>query len=452
MIQENAKESWKEIDDLQHVSDQQDGLLGYFDAKLEEFHDWVVHLRERREEELKEKDQQEHKYLKELEVNIDQNWNWSSWQKTWFQYERRRSLIFWISWWCIALLGYFLFQSLEYVYLIVTWIILSMAAESSISKLSEFIPRWVSIILVYIFLILFILSWILLVIPFLVQQAAEVVNMFINIALVWRDIIQTEWLSSLVNQLVLPTWIKNSLALFLETTNLQESIQQKLIENISWIVSMGTTYIKNAWDFAVGTLWTVFSWIFQIAIVFMVWIFSSIEKTWLEKFISWLSSQPKRMFRTVEKLYEKLGRRLFWQLILCVIVWVFVWFWLQIVERFWLDIPNKFTLALIAGLTEFLPYIWPILWGIPWVLVASLAFWRQWFIVTIIMYWVVQQLENNVLVPLIMSQTLWVSPLLIFVCMLVSWLLLWLLWVIIAVPIALIINIFYKEYTSRYKQ
>ncbi len=387
-------------------------------------------------------------HLKQLEVAVESTSTASS--SLWAMVTRKESLIFRISWWIVVLLGYFLFQSLEYVYLILTWIILSMAAESFIDKLSTYIPRWVSILLVYIFLILFILSWIVLVIPFLVQQAADLVNMFINSALVWREVIQTEWLSSLVNQMMLPSGIRNSLASFLETTNLQESIQEKIVENISGIVSMWTTYIKNAGDFAVWTLWSVFSWLFQIAIVFMVAIFASLEKRGVETFISWLSSQPKRMNRTVEKLYDKLGHWLLWQFLLCVIVWVCVWFWLQIVSRFGIDIPNKFTLALIAWLTEFLPYIGPLLWWVPWLLVWALAYGRQWFVVMFIMYGIIQQVENNILVPLIMSQTLWVSPLLIFICMLVCGLLLWLLWVIIAVPIALIINIFYKEYKSRY--
>lgn len=40
------------------------------------------------------------------------------------------------------------------------------------------------------------------------------------------------------------------------------------------------------------------------------------------------------------------------------------------------------------------------------------------------MYYIVQRLENNVLVPMIMSQTLGVSPLLIFVTMILMGMLL----------------------------
>jgi predicted PurR-regulated permease PerM len=253
----------------------------------------------------------------------------------------------------------------------------------------------------------------------------------------------------MIQESMLPDSLKSTLASYLEWSTLQQSLQTTLVENISQIVTMWSSYIKNAGDFAVWLLVNTFSAIFQIAIVFTVAVFGSIEKKSVSKFIASLSSTPHHTQKTVNWLYDKLWDWLVWQILLSLCVWILVGIWLMILSRLWLGLPNSFTLALIAWLTEFIPYLGPILGSVPWIFVATLAFWFKWFIAAWIMYMIVQWTENNILVPLIMSQTLWVSPLLIFVSMLILWTLLWLLWVVIAVPIAVILNIMYKEYMKR---
>jgi len=186
-------------------------------------------------------------------------------------------------------------------------------------------------------------------------------------------------------------------------------------------------------------------------IVFTIAVFGSIEKKSVSKFIASLSSTPHHMDKTVSGLYDTLWNWLVGQILLSVAVGLLVGIWLLILDWIGLGLPSSFTLALIAWLTEFIPYLWPILWGLPWIFVASLAYGFKWFIAAGILYMVVQWTENNILVPLIMSQTLWVSPLLIFVTMVTFGSLLWLLWVIIAVPIAVILNITYQEYLKRWR-
>ena len=423
-------------------------LIDYFDQALDDFQDWIVHLKARREAELAEAERIEEQELHQLEAQLLPDDQDTSTHKLWW-WSKKSIWTFWMTWWVVVAWGYMLFQSLTYVYLILTGLILSMASEQFIEFFSRWMPRGVAILLSYLLLFLFVLSGIVIVIPFLIQQTAELITMVIDRAIVFKDAVQYQWLSAIVyDSGRLPETIKTSLVQFLETTNLQETIQGTLVENISGIVSMWSDYITNAWQLAVSTLSSVFSWLFQVGIVFIIAIFCSIEKESVVTFLSNVSSHPSRMLHTLNKLYHKLWHWLLGQLWLCLSIWVMVGVWLWVISLFWYPLPNWFTLALIAWLTEFIPYLWPILGWLPGVLVGTLAFWFPWFVVTFIMYGVIQQLENNVMVPLIMSQTLWVSPLLIFICMLICGLLLWLLWVIIAVPIALIVNILYKEYTK----
>ena len=115
---------------------------------------------------------------------------------------------------------------------------------------------------------------------------------------------------------------------------------------------------------------------------------------------------------------------------------------------FGIDLPNKFTLALIAGLTEFIPYLGPFMGMVPAILLGILWYgWRGGLFV-LGLYRLIQQSENNILVPMVMYQTLGISPLLILICMIIGGSILWFIGIILAVPIAVIINILFEDYNK----
>lgn len=65
-------------------------------------------------------------------------------------------------------------------------------------------------------------------------------------------------------------------------------------------------------------------------------------------------------------------------------------------------------------------------------------------VAVIITYTIIQQFEGNVLIPVMMSKTLGVNPLLVFVCMLFGGLIMGIFGVLLAVPIAVIFSIVFK--------
>ena len=65
---------------------------------------------------------------------------------------------------------------------------------------------------------------------------------------------------------------------------------------------------------------------------------------------------------------------------------------------------------------EFIPYIGPILSLIPALIIGLGISWKIAIVITIL-YLVIQQVENNFLVPYVMSRSLDLSPLLVFIVM-----------------------------------
>jgi predicted PurR-regulated permease PerM len=110
------------------------------------------------------------------------------------------------------------------------------------------------------------------------------------------------------------------------------------------------------------------------------------------------------------------------------------------------NLPQKGVLILIIGLLEVVPYLWPILGSLPAVLMGLMLFGWKGLIAVVIAYTIIQQSEWNIVVPVLMSKTLWINATLVFVCMLFGGLIMGFLWVLLSVPIAVIISIIYEKY------
>jgi predicted PurR-regulated permease PerM len=86
---------------------------------------------------------------------------------------------------------------------------------------------------------------------------------------------------------------------------------------------------------------------------------------------------------------------------------------------FLLGVPSALLLGLIAALTEAIPIVGPLLGAVPAVLVAATVSPQLALAVTVV-YVVLQFVEGNVLVPLVMRNTIGLSPFLVLVSLLVG--------------------------------
>lgn len=112
-----------------------------------------------------------------------------------------------------------------------------------------------------------------------------------------------------------------------------------------------------------------------------------------------------------------------------------------------LGVPFTVVLAVIAGISEFVPIIGPILGAVPAVIVAAAdepmkAVWVA------VLYVVIQQVENHVLVPRVMSSTTGLSPVAVLVAVLVGAKLAGILGVFLAVPTAIIVHAVLEDWRT----
>lgn len=146
----------------------------------------------------------------------------------------------------------------------------------------------------------------------------------------------------------------------------------------------------------------------------------------------------------IDAAYSGIAIRLKSQLCLCIFIWLASYLGLRILDRIGFSIPQKWTLALLAWLFEIIPYLGPFLWATPAAVSALIFTWRRGVLAIVILYTIIQQSEEKFLVPVMMWKTLGVSPLLVFVCILLCGSIMWFFWVLLAVPMAVIVSLAFR--------
>jgi predicted PurR-regulated permease PerM len=115
-----------------------------------------------------------------------------------------------------------------------------------------------------------------------------------------------------------------------------------------------------------------------------------------------------------------------------------------------LGLPGALLLGLIAALTEAIPIVGPLLGAIPAILVAATVS-PELALVVALIYLILQLIEGNVLVPIVMRNTIGISPLLVLFSLLVGAEVGGLLGAFLAVPIAASIEIVLSRLQAREK-
>lgn len=358
------------------------------------------------------------------------------------------SFVFWFAGVLIVYVWYLLYSSLDLIYLIFTWYVLSMAIEKMIlwfQKLTG--SRWWWIFLSYFIFIAVLLSGVLIMVPFLGWQITDLAQLVLKAINNIQNQLQTIWLESMVESSTrIPNMIKESLISSLNNQDTVVWLQKLFQQNINQIVSTSTTYVQWAWGIAVNIVSAIFNALTQVGFVFTLAVLFSVEKDNMMRLISRFDRRHHSDWHhKINQMYDKLWFWLTSQLLLCLFIFGMTLIGLLILAIFGIGLPNIFSLAIIAWLTEMIPYVWPLLGSVPALLVWTLNHWLAGFIWVWALFFIIQWTENNILIPWIMNKTLWVSSLLIFICMLVGASTLGFIGIILAVPIAIIISIATEE-------
>lgn len=143
------------------------------------------------------------------------------------------------------------------------------------------------------------------------------------------------------------------------------------------------------------------------------------------------------------RVRRKLGKWLQGQLVLMSIMGAAVWLGLWA-----MGIKYNLVLGILAGLLEIVPIAGPIFTGIIGFVIASSQSWALGFY-SLILFFVLQQVENHFFVPVVMRRTIGISPVVIVVAILAGSELAGALGIILAVPVAVVFQEIVSDWEKR---
>ncbi|MFH1308992.1 MAG: AI-2E family transporter [Patescibacteria group bacterium] len=205
--------------------------------------------------------------------------------------------------------------------------------------------------------------------------------------------------------------------------------------------------LKKATSNLFSTAVSIFGGIFSFLTALIVSFYLSVQKKGIKNALaSIIPHQHKDYILGLwERSQRKLGRWLQGQLFLGLVVGTMSYIGLTL-----LNVKFALVLAILAGTFELLPYIGPIMSGIPAVILAFLqapilGFW------VLILYIVIQQLENNLIVPLVVGKIVKLSPVIIILALLIGAKLGGIVGMFLAVPITAVVAEFFRDIVKKRK-
>ena len=354
----------------------------------------------------------------------------------------RLILKFWLIWLAIVTLGYMMFISLSYIYMVIAAFIISLALEWCIIFWQRITKnRWFWILITYLLTTFFVLSGFIILIPFFFNRWTELLQSLMWGLLKLQSALGQLWVPWYIEEANrIPEFMKEELIQWIQNSN-SDSILTVITDNIWSIMSTSSDYVKTiAWQ-ALIFFWNIFSIIVDFAIILTLCIFFSIAHYDIKYALKYIFRHYTNVLPRIDSAYSGITTWLKSQLFLCVFIWIMSYLWLRALELFGISIPQKWTLAILAGLFEIVPYIWPFLWWLPAAISALIFSWWWGFLAVWILYTIIQQSEEKILVPVLMWKTLWISPLVVFICMILCGTIMWFLGVLLAVPMAVIVSL-----------
>ncbi len=295
----------------------------------------------------------------------------------------------------VVLLGWILYTAGGTLTPFIFGFILAYLLLPIVKRLDRYLPRWGSITAVYMAgFILFELALL-----FVVPPAANQISQAVRQA--------PEWLGRA------NTFITAQISQFQESASpeVREQVDAQ-VRNIQAAVQRNaSTYAQRAAAFLAGAILGIFdtlTFLFGFLVVpfFLFYILNDSEKigATIDRF---LDRRIRADFWNIWSIVDSVfGQYIRGQLLLGLVIGVVSFLGLNALNIFFgFDIPYTVVLALVAALGELIPVVGPVIAAIPAILVALGSGWQA-TVAVIVLFVVIQQLENQILVPRIVGNTL----------------------------------------------
>jgi len=193
---------------------------------------------------------------------------------------------------------------------------------------------------------------------------------------------------------------------------------------------------------------SVFGGIISFLMVLVITFYLTIEENGMKRFVGTITPLQHRpyVYQLINKIQHRMGYWLRGQLILSIVIFVLTYIGLTA-----MGVKYALILALIAGIFEIVPFLGPWISAIPAVFIAfTISPFKA--LLVAILYLVVQQLENNLIVPRVMGKTTGLNPLVVILSILAGARIGGIVGALLAVPVATAISVYFESLMESKRQ
>jgi len=186
----------------------------------------------------------------------------------------------------------------------------------------------------------------------------------------------------------------------------------------------------------------VFSGFVSAIVVMSLAFYMLVREDGIKNFAVLLTPEKYRDYAvsSVHRIMEKIGKWMQGELILIIAVAI-----LDSVGLHLLGVPYALALGMLAGLLEIIPYIGPVISAIPGI-ILGFTISPAAGILTAALYFIVQQLEGNIIVPQVMKKTVGLNPISVILVILVGAKLGGVMGIVLSVPLAATLSVFISDF------
>ena len=315
----------------------------------------------------------------------------------------------------VFILFYFLFLIQSILAILFISLVLASAVDPWIDWMQKKkIPRGFGILLIYIAMFAIIIAAISMIIPPIVEQSTELATNFPEI---YKKVISG---FSALKEYSITHGLEDDMNKYLGTVS----------ENLE-------SAVGGVFSTVSGIVGSVFTFLLVLVITF----YMTVEENAMKKIV-W-SIVPKKnqiyVMQLINRMQKKIGLWLRGQLILSLIIFVLTYIGLLI-----LGVKYALVLAFIAGITEFVPYLGPIIASVP---AIFLSFTQAPLLGVFvgILYIIIQQVENHIIVPKLMQKVVGLNPLVSIAVLMIGFNIAGIIGAILAIPVATAANVVIKD-------
>jgi predicted PurR-regulated permease PerM len=219
------------------------------------------------------------------------------------------------------------------------------------------------------------------------------------------------------------------------------SAQHGFVSDIQGSMDVANNYLQSAAGGVFATVVNIFGGLISFFLILVLTFYFVVEETAIKNLVWFVAPDCYKSYimHLIVRMQSKVGMWLRGQLILNVTI-----FLLTLIGLLILNVQYALILALVAGITSFVPYVGSIMGSFPAIFISFIDSPLKAVFVAIL-YYIVHLIEGNILQPKVMQKAVGLNPIISILVLLIGYKLAGVIGIVLSIPATTALSVFLKD-------